>query len=349
MHPSDGQADQDRPLWDLYDVALLDLDGVVYVGDDAVGHAGRALAQARGRGMRLAFVTNNASRPPAAVAEHLASLGVPAHAEEVVTSAQAAARVVAEQVPPGSAVLVVGGPGLEAALREQGLVPVRSATESPAAVAQGYHPDVGWRDLAEGAYALAAGVPWVASNTDLTIPTPRGPAPGNGTLVGVLRAATGREPVVAGKPEPPMHREAMIRTRSRRPLVVGDRLDTDVEGATRAGVDSLLVLTGVTTSVDLVRAPPPRRPTFVSEDLRGLARAARGLGVAAGADRRGSWTASVESGRLRLEQAGDEASGGDEAGRDPLDALRAACGAMWAEIDPGAVDGVADALARAGY
>jgi HAD superfamily hydrolase (TIGR01450 family) len=341
VHVTHGQADEDRALWDRYDVALLDLDGVVYVGEDAVEHADRALADARARGMRLAFVTNNASRPPLAVAEHLASLGVPAHEDEVVTSAQAAARVVAERVPPGSAVLVVGGAGLEVALRERGLVPVRSATESPAAVAQGYHPDVGWRDLAEGAYALATGVPWVASNTDLTLPTPRGPAPGNGTLVGVLRTATGREPVVAGKPEPPMHREAMIRTGARRPLVVGDRLDTDVEGATRAGVDSLLVLTGVTTAVDLVRASPPQRPTYVSADLRGLARPGRALSVAAGADQRGSWSAVVESGRLRLVQVG-------EPDDDGLDALRAACGAVWSEPDPGTVDGVEDTLARAG-
>ncbi|HSK25862.1 MAG TPA: HAD-IIA family hydrolase [Jiangellales bacterium] len=337
MNPSD-----DVPLQQAYDVALLDLDGVVYVGEDPVPHAGAALDAARAAGMRLAFVTNNASRTPATVAQQLASMGVPAHEDEVVTSAQAAARVVADLVPPGSAVLVVGGAGLEEALRERGLVPVRSATEAPAAVAQGYHPDVGWRDLAEGAYALATGVPWVASNTDLTIPTPRGPAPGNGTLVGVLRTATGREPVVAGKPEPPMHREAMIRTRADRPLVVGDRLDTDIEGAIAAGVDSLLVLTGVTGAAGMVRAPVGLRPTYVAEDLRALALPRSAVLVGAGVRRVAGWEAGVRDRRLWLERPSDTAA-------DRLDGLRAVCGAVWELDDPAAVDGVEDVLSGLGY
>ena len=337
MNPSD-----DVPLQQAYDVALLDLDGVVYVGEDPVPHAGAALDAARAAGMRLAFVTNNASRTPATVAQQLASMGVPAHEDEVVTSAQAAARVVADLVPPGSAVLVVGGAGLEEALRERGLVPVRSATEAPAAVAQGYHPDVGWRDLAEGAYALATGVPWVASNTDLTIPTPRGPAPGNGTLVGVLRTATGREPVVAGKPEPPMHREAMIRTRADRPLVVGDRLDTDIEGAIAAGVDSLLVLTGVTGAAGMVRAPVGLRPTYVAEDLRALALPRSAVLVGAGVRRVAGWEAGVRDRRLWLERPSDPAA-------DRLDGLRAVCGAVWELDDPAAVDGVEDVLSGLGY
>ncbi|MGH8826024.1 MAG: HAD-IIA family hydrolase, partial [Jiangellaceae bacterium] len=254
-----------------YDVALLDLDGVVYVGAEPVAHAPESLRAARVAGMHLAFVTNNAARTPEVVAEHLTSIGVNASSDEVVTSAQAAARVLDELLPAGSRVLVVGGDGLVAALAERGLTPVTSADADPAAVVQGFAPDVSWRLLAEGSYAVAAGLPWVASNVDRTIPTARGRAPGNGALVDAVRAATGREPVVAGKPEPPMHRETVLRTGARHPLVVGDRLDTDIEGANRAGVDSLLVFTGVTDPAELISAPPLLRPTYIGLDLRALA------------------------------------------------------------------------------
>ncbi|WP_126644001.1 HAD-IIA family hydrolase [Embleya hyalina] len=316
-----------------YDVALLDLDGVVYTGARAVPHAVEVLAEARERGMGLAFVTNNASRTPKAVAEHLVELGVPAQPEDVVTSAQAAARVVAERVPEGASVLVVGGEGLEVALRERGLRPVRSAGadsasdsasgsggDGPAAVVQGFAADVGWAALAEASYAVARGVFWVASNADLTIPTERGIAPGNGALVGVVRAATGVEPVVAGKPELPLHRETILRTGARRPLVVGDRLDTDIEGAHNGGVDSLLVLTGVTTPEALLAAGAGRRPTFVAEDLRALLEPAVTARRDGDAWVCGGWSARVADGALAVTGEGAR-----------IDGLRAACAAVWAE------------------
>ena len=331
-------------LAETYDVALLDLDGVVYVGAHPVQHAARALATARASGMRLAFVTNNAARPPGRVADHLTSLGIAARDAEVVTSAQAAARVLAEMLPVGARVLVVGGEGLIAALRERGLTPVADAAADPVAVVQGFHPDVGWRLLAEGCYAVAAGVPWVASNVDRTIPTPRGTAPGNGTLVDAVRAATGREPVVAGKPEPPMHREAVLRTVAEKPLVVGDRLDTDIEGARRFGVDSLLVLTGVTSPGDLVNAPPERRPTYVAKDLRALNEAPDGLIVRPGVVRRGRYVSAVERGRVTVQPSGELD------GASTMDALRAICGAVWAaDVDTGPVAGIEEALAGVGW
>ncbi|OII67010.1 HAD-IIA family hydrolase, partial [Streptomyces sp. CC77] len=262
-----------RVLSEAYDTALLDLDGVVYAGPEAVPHAVEALAVARAGGMHLAYVTNNALRTPEAVAAHLTELGVPAAAGDVVTSAQAVARLIAEHVPQGSRVLVVGGEGLRVALRERGLVPVESADDDPAAVVQGYGgPDLPWGRFAEAAYAVARGVPWFASNTDLPVPGARGIGPGNGAAVEVVRIATGgvAEPVVAGKPLPPMHRETVLRTGAQRPLVVGDRLDTDIEGACNGGVDSLLVLTGVTDPAGLLAAVPEHRPTYVDADLRGL-------------------------------------------------------------------------------
>ena len=258
------------PLSQVYDVALLDLDGVVYLGDAAVPGAPQALAKAADAGMRLAYVTNNSSRTPAAIAAQIASFGVPATSADVVTSAQAAATLLAGRLEPGSAVLVVGGNGLRAAVRERGFRPVTTALERPAAVVQGFAPGIGYSLLCEGALAVQDGAWFVASNGDATMPTGRGRQPGNGALSQVIVYATGKQPVVAGKPEPPLHAEAVARTGARNPLVVGDRLDTDIEGAVRAGAPSLLVLTGVTRAEDAVLAGPRQRPTYLAADLSGL-------------------------------------------------------------------------------
>lgn len=259
------------PLAALHDVALLDLDGVVYVGPHAVPYAAEALQEAHDRhGLRAGFVTNNAARPPAVVAEHLRELGIRAQDADVVTSAQAAARVLVERVPRGSRVLAVGGPGVAWALEERGLVPVTSADDGPVAVMTGFGPDVGWRQLAEATLAIDGGAVWIATNLDRTIPTPRGRVLGNGSLVAALQHATGVVPLAAGKPEPPLMRESVERTQAERPLVVGDRLDTDIEGAVRSGIPALLVLTGVTGWRDLLDAPVDMRPDFVGRDLRAL-------------------------------------------------------------------------------
>ncbi|EFF90296.1 pyridoxal phosphate phosphatase [Streptomyces sp. e14] len=308
-----------QALSEAYDTALLDLDGVVYAGGDAIAHAVDSLAAARDGGMRLAYVTNNALRTPDAVAAHLTELGIPAAGSDVVTSAQAVARLIADQVPAGARVLVVGGEGLRVALRERGLEPVESADDDPAAVVQGYGgPELPWGRFAEACYAVRRGVPWFASNTDLTIPGARGIAPGNGAAVEVVRIATGAEPQVAGKPLPPMHRETILRTGAKRPLVVGDRLDTDIEGAFNGGVDSLLVLTGVTDGAQLLAAPPRHRPTYVDADLRGLLTGQPEITREGDGFRCGGWTATA--GEDRLDLAGDG---------QPLDGLRALCAAAW--------------------
>jgi HAD superfamily hydrolase (TIGR01450 family) len=322
----------DTPLADIYDTALLDLDGVVYRGDDAVAHAAQALSDAVSRGMRRAFVTNNASRTPETVAEHLTRLGVPASADEVVTSAQAAARLAFQCVGEGGSVLVIGGEGLWEAVRELGMKPVTSADDLPGVVVQGYSPDLGWKDLAEASYAVGRHVPWIASNTDMTVPTARGIAPGNGTMVAAVRAATGAVPTVAGKPELPLHRESILRSGATRPLVVGDRLDTDIEGAVRGGTDSLLVFTGVTGPADLLTAPPEQRPSYIAQDLRGLLRTHVAPTPEGGGFTCGRWKAAVVSGRVVLHGHGDA-----------LDGLRAMCAAVW--TDGGSPD-ASEALAQ---
>ncbi len=292
------------PLWEAYDVALLDLDGVVYVGPDAVPGAAEHLAAATAAGQHLAYVTNNASRTPPEVAAHLRDLGVEVEDRDVVTSAQAAARLLVDRLPAGAPVFVIGGRGLEVALTEQGLRPVQDRADDPQAVVSGFHPDLRWSTVITGAILVREGLPWVASNTDATVPTPHGPGPGNGALVGVVAQFADRQPLVAGKPEPPLFRETTLRVGGERPLVVGDRLDTDIEGARRVGYDSLLVLTGVTDLEQLVAAPADRRPSFVGADLGALGRPAAGPEQHDGGVGSGGWWATVRDGVLEMSGEG---------------------------------------------
>ena len=315
------------PPAQAWDVALLDLDGVVYVGPQAVPGAPAALAAVRAAGMRLGFVTNNASRTPDEVAAHLTELGVPAGAGDVITSSQAAAGVVRARFGAGARVLPVGGPGVTAALTEEALTVVAGAADGPVAVVQGYGPTVGWAQLAEAVVAVRGGAEHVATNTDATIPSPRGPLPGNGAMVGVVAAVTGRAPVVTGKPDPAMHAECVRRTGARRPLVVGDRLDTDIEGARRAGAESLLVFTGVTTPALLLAAGPEHRPDLISADTSGLLLAHPPVTGSGTTWRCGAWAVRTgeAAGVLVL---GREAP--DDSDSDGLDGLRALCVAAWA-------------------
>ncbi len=306
------------PLDTAYDVALLDLDGTVLLSGAAIPGAPEALRKVEATGMRLAYVTNNAFRTPAAIAELLTGFGVPATQDEVVTSAQAAARLLAERLPAGAPVLVVGGNGLRAALRERGLRPVSTAAARPQAVVQGYAPDVDYSLLTEGGMAVVAGALFVASNADLTLPSRRGNQPGNGSFIQVIVTATGVRPIVAGKPEPPLHHESVLRTGAKRPLVVGDRLDTDIESASRVDADSLLVLTGVTGLTEAVLASPVQRPTYIADDLTGLLEPHPAVTRQDGEFGCGGWTARLDGNRLELTGTGRR-----------IDGLRALCAAAW--------------------
>ena len=259
-----------------YDGIVCDLDGVVYRGREAVPHAVESLSSALSAGVPVVYATNNASRTPAEVAAHLDSLGLAGPASRVVTSAQAGARHVAERFPPGSRVLAVGGPGVALALQEAGLFPVSAQASGSAppvvAVLQGFGSGVAWTDLAEVAYAVRAGALWVATNIDSTLPTERGVAPGNGALVGAVRPAVGVDPVVVGKPFTPLYDLSLsvLGTSLQRTLAIGDRLDTDITGASAAGMDSLFVFGGVHGWKDVVEAAPTARPRYLATDLRSL-------------------------------------------------------------------------------
>lgn len=306
-------------LVDGYTLVVFDLDGVIYLIDRPIPGAVEAVGRLHAEGRAVAYATNNASRRSSEVADLLSGMGVPARPEEVLTSAAATAELLRDRLPAGAPVLVVGAEALRAEITAAGLRPVGTADEEPAAVVQGYGPQVGWVELAEASVAVRAGAPWYATNTDRTLPSGRGPLPGNGSLVAVLRTALDREPdVVVGKPEPALFATAARRAGDGRTLVVGDRLDTDIEGARRAGLDSLLVLTGVSDVAELLAAPEARRPTYVSLDLAGLFDPAAVVRVPGDADA-GGWSVTVTDGGLEL----------DGAGR-PLDALAALCAVAWA-------------------
>jgi HAD superfamily hydrolase (TIGR01450 family) len=255
------------------DTVLADLDGVVYKGADAVPHAVDALTRLVQQGVRTGYITNNASRTDAQVAEHLSSFGLTVGPHDVVTSPQAAMRVMAGLVEPGSLILVVGGIGLVSEVEKAGYRVTRVASDRPAAVVQGFAPEVGWTMLAEASFALQGDgekTPWLATNTDWTIPVAGGIAPGNGTLVSAVHTAVGRLPIVAGKPEKAIFEEGMARFGATNAAFLGDRLDTDTLGAKRAGLRAIHVLTGIDGPKQLLAAPVDSRPDFVLEDLREL-------------------------------------------------------------------------------
>lgn len=323
-------------LSDLHDALLVDLDGTLIRGSEPVPGAAEALDAS---GLPVVYVTNNASRAPVDTAAHLRDLGFTARASDVMTSAQAAVMMLVDHVDAGARVLVVGHDSFRDLAREAGYEVVLSADDHPEVVLQGLSRELTWGDLAEGCLAIRRGVPWVASNTDTTLPTERGLLPGNGSLVAALRAATDREPVVAGKPAAGVLRAAADLVGATRPLVIGDRLDTDIEGAVAADMPSLLVLTGVHGTADLLVAEERRRATHLARDLSALAAPPESSHIesAAGLDAR------VLDGSLHLQGIPETLTG--------VDLARSVIRQAWlhgatALADPG--DGARSRLADAG-
>ena len=315
----------DRSPLDAVDLVLADLDGVIYRGPHPISYAVESI-NAIGDAARVAYITNNASRTDASVAAHLTELGLHAEPGDIVTSPQAAVTLLKDLVPAGSTILVVGGDGLVDEVVKGGFTVTRSALDAPAAVIQGFAPEVGWVHLAEAAFALngdgtTGDLPWVATNTDWTIPQARGTAPGNGTLVSAVHTAIGRLPIVAGKPEVAIFTEAMTRFSSSKALMIGDRLDTDILGANRAGIASVLVLTGIDGAKQVLAAVPQERPTYILDDLRGLHEpypetlVEEGAGVTRTTV--GSATVRREGGTLTVESG------------EGIDLLRAGAAAIW--------------------
>ena len=311
-------------LWGQYDTLLADLDGVVYEGTRAIAHAVESLNKLQAGGIAVGYVTNNSSRTPETISAQLNGFGLNTIAEQIIGSAQTGTELLATMVAPGAKILVVGGEGLRNSVAAAGFIVVDSAEEKPAGVIQGFAPDVAWKNLAEAAYAIQAGAKWVATNSDWTLPQERGLAPGNGTLVSAVHTAVGQLPVVAGKPEPAIFQTALRQFSTSAALFVGDRIDTDITGANRAGVDSALVLTGVSTRKELLGVKPEGRPKYILADLSEL----HAEYVEVKKTKRG-----YSCGKAEVELLANRVivSHGDPRS---LDALKAACATIWSSEQP---------------
>ncbi len=260
----------DSKLLDVYDALVMDLDGVCFNGDTPIEHVSQTLHEADTMGIPIGFVTNNASRSAQEVTEKLQSFDIPAKQENVITSAMELMHLLEEELEPGEKILVVGAPSLWNSVKEAGFTPLAEATEPVGAVVQGFSPDLGWSQLSEAAYALAQGARYYATNLDSSLPTERGFALGNGSLVAAVTRATGKRPHSVGKPKPEMMLRLAGQLEAETPLAVGDRLDTDVAAAVAARIPIMHVLTGVSDANAVVTARKGERPTYLALDLQGL-------------------------------------------------------------------------------
>lgn len=257
---------------DHYDSLLCDLDGVVYLDGLAVEGSVETLNVLMSQGVKVAFITNNASKTPLEVHERLRGMGVNAHPAQIITSGQAVVSVLKEKYQPKNGpVLVTGSTQLQKMVGAVGFTLTQEADDKPQVVIQGFNPKLGWEDLAQASFAIQQGADWLVSNRDLSIPMPQGNAPGNGSFINVIAEISGRHPdFSAGKPEPVMFASAVKRFSMQRPLVVGDRLDTDIFGAIHAGYDSALVETGTHTRRDADALDEKRKPHWVLPNLQAL-------------------------------------------------------------------------------
>jgi HAD superfamily hydrolase (TIGR01450 family) len=308
-----------KKIWNEHDLLLADLDGVVYEGKVAIKNAVETINTIAQQNIPVGYVTNNSSRKPETIVEQLLGFGLHAKPENIISSGQTAVELLQTKISSGARVLVVGGDGLRARVSAGGFEIVSSSDDKPEAVIQGFAPDVSWNDLAEAAYSIQNGAIWVATNNDWTLPQEKGLAPGNGTLVGAVHTAVGQLPIVAGKPEPAIFQTALNLFKPESAVFVGDRLDTDILGANRAGIKSALVLSGVSTRKDVLAAKPEERPFYIIGNLDELL-----VDYQAPKQTKRGFTC----GKASVELLGDKVLVTDG---DPqsIEALRAACNVIW--------------------
>lgn len=255
-----------------YDGVLCDLDGVVYAGSQGIDTAVETLNALSKQGIPVAFVTNNASKSAQEVAGRLQTMGLAVDAVHVMTSAQAVVSLLKIKYEEDAGpVLVTGSHQLSSQIQTAGYTVTDTSADRPQVVVQGFSPHLGWSDLAEASFAIQNGAGWLASNLDLTIPLSKGVAPGNGSLVDAVAEATGTRPeVAAGKPTPVMFTTMASRFAMKHPLVIGDRLDTDILGATNAGFHGALVETGIHRRADIPTFQDVVMPEWVLPNLETL-------------------------------------------------------------------------------
>lgn len=253
-------------LADRYDSFLFDIDGVLMRGEEAIPGASEAVERLRAEGKPCVFMTNNSARTLDEVAARLSRVGIAASPGEVVTSALATADVLRRDGVARA--FVVGERGVRDALGDAGIEVVDGEPDEVDAVVVGWDRSVDYARLRRAALLVERGARLVATNADAAFPAEDGVWPGAGALLSVVTVTTGADAEVVGKPRPAMFLGARERAGARQPLVIGDRLDTDIGGATALGWDSLLVLTGITSTSDLKGADV--RPTYVGDDLSAL-------------------------------------------------------------------------------
>jgi 4-nitrophenyl phosphatase len=251
---------------------MIDMDGVLWRGKNSLPGAAELFSALRSRSVPFMLVTNNASASPESVQSKLQTIWVDVRQEEVLGSAEATAAWLGEHQPPGTAVYVIGEHTLHKTLSRAGF-DIRSLSAGVRAVVVGIDRQVDWHKLTEASLAIRAGAMFVGTNPDPSFPTERGLAPGNGAMLAALLAATDVEPVIIGKPEPHLFKQALARlgTPPEATLVLGDRLETDILGGQQAGMPTALLLTGVTRQEDLAEASI--RPDYVFDDLPGFLKA----------------------------------------------------------------------------
>ncbi len=246
---------------------IIDMDGVLWRGDEAMSGLRAFFAFLEERGVSFILATNNSTRTPEQYVDKLASFGVDVPTERILTSALVSASYLAGVAPAGSRVYAIGEEGIQQALMERGFI---LDDERAAYVVVGWDRDVSWKKLATASLLIHEGAGFLGTNPDVTFPTEQGPLPGNGAVLAALEASTGVPPTVTGKPQPQMYEEGLRRmgATAETTAMIGDRLDTDIAGAARAGLTTVLVLTGIAGADDL--AASPLRPDLVCADLEEL-------------------------------------------------------------------------------
>ncbi|MDQ6600209.1 TIGR01457 family HAD-type hydrolase [Bacillus salipaludis] len=246
-----------------YQGYLIDLDGTMYKGTERIEAAADFVKKLANKGIPYLFVTNNSSRTPAQVADKLREFDIPAEEHQVFTTSMATANYIFSQKPDAS-VYVIGEEGIQTAIKEKGFL---TASESADFVVVGIDRAITYEKLAVACLAVRNGAVFISTNGDIALPTERGLLPGNGSLTSVISVSTQTKPIFIGKPESIIMEQALkvLGTAQDETLMVGDNYDTDIIAGMSAGMDTLLVHTGVTTKELL--AGYDRKPTYVVDTL----------------------------------------------------------------------------------
>lgn len=252
---------------------IVDMDGVLWRDNEPMPGLPEFFACLRQHHLKFILATNNASQTPEQYTAKLAHFGVEAPVECVLNSAQVAAAYLSTIAPPGARVYVIGRQGTRQALERRGFVLTDETGAGAAYVVVGWDRDLTWDKLRTAALLIHGGAGFIGTNPDTSYPTERGPVPGNGAQLAALEATTGVAPTIVGKPEPWMYEEAMRRMDAHpgTTAVIGDRLNTDIAGGARAGLSTILVLSGISTEADLTASP--FKPDLVYTDINSLAQA----------------------------------------------------------------------------